>query len=376
MPGGKPKLMDIFTNDGQINSFESLRDLRCMVTGCSSGMGRSLSIQLAEEGVRFLAICDVKLDDLEETKRICEESATNKLFSCTAHICDVSKEESVKKFRDEVEAAHGDTLDVVINNAGIARAGPFLELPQKDWELCFNVDFHGVVHCTRHFLPMLVRSKKAFLGNISSLNGIWACLGPTSPPHTTYSAAKFAVRGFTEALLVDSYRNFPHVTVSCIHPGFVGTKIVINSVQDEISVETSAEVLAEYRQGAIRLQWDGAPKGGWENATAAQIKKRAGEHFQTAAPLTADMAAIQILDGLKRGETRIMVGEDAVVIDWCARVFPRAIYKKWFQLLILGWGLVASFIDAKTGGHRVGRYWLPVLVAFLGVMVRRRLRIS
>jgi NAD(P)-dependent dehydrogenase (short-subunit alcohol dehydrogenase family) len=364
--------MELFQNDGQTNTFASLDGLRAMVTGCASGMGRSLAVQLAEEGALALAICDVKLDELEETKRLCIKSSTHEMFSCTVHKCDVSKEDSVKKFRDEVEAAHGDTLDIVINNAGIARAGPFLELPQEDWDLCFNVDFHGVVNCTRHFLPMLVRSKKAFLGNTSSVNGFWASLGPTAPPHTTYSAAKFAVRGFTEALLLDSYRNFPHVTVSTIHPGMVGTDIVVNSVADEVDMGTSPKMLAEYRQAAAKAQWSGAPKGGWDNATAEEIKKRAGLFFKTAAPLTADMAAVQILDGVRSGDTRIMVGEDAVVIDFCARMFPRAIYKKWFQLFMLGWGMIGSFIDAKTGGHRVGRYWLPALVAVCIAVLRRR----
>ena len=147
----------------------------------------------------------------------------------TAHGCDVADEASVERFRDEVLAQHGrDHINLLFNNAGIGGGGSFLLAKREEWDRTFAIDWGGVYNCSRAFVPLLVASDEGYLVNTSSVNGFWASLGP-GMPHTAYSAAKFAVKGFSEALLEDFRINAPHVKVSVVMPGHIGTDIVINS---------------------------------------------------------------------------------------------------------------------------------------------------
>jgi NAD(P)-dependent dehydrogenase (short-subunit alcohol dehydrogenase family) len=199
---------------------ESFAGKRAVVTGGGSGMGRELVIQLAAEGCS-VATCDVNAVALAETLARAEAGAPSGT-RVTTHICDVSDEAQVLGFRDEVAREHGDVIELLFNNAGIGGGGSLFTDSREDWERTFGVDWWGVYYCTRAFLPLLVAAGAARLVNTSSVNGFWASLGP-GVPHTAYSTAKFAVKGFSEALIEDLRVNAPHVQVSVVMPGHIGT---------------------------------------------------------------------------------------------------------------------------------------------------------
>ena len=118
----------------------------------------------------------------------------------------------------------------MFSNAGIGGGGSFVNDSREEWERTFAVDWWGVYYCARVFLPLLIASGDGVLVNTSSVNGLWASLGP-GMPNTAYAAAKFAVRGFSEALIEDLRTNAPGVRVAVVMPGHVGTDIVANSLR-------------------------------------------------------------------------------------------------------------------------------------------------
>ena len=183
-----------------------------VVTGGASGIGRALVIELARCGCR-LATCDVRQPELEETRRLALDAAPDGV-EVTVFLADVADEPQVLAFRDDTMRRHDtDHIHLLFNNAGIGGGGSFVSDSRHVWERTFNVCWGGVYYATRAFLPALIKAKEAHLINISSVNGFWASLGPQTA-HTAYSAAKFAVKGFTEALVVDLRLNAPHVSVS------------------------------------------------------------------------------------------------------------------------------------------------------------------
>jgi len=295
---------------------------RAVVTGGGSGMGRELVIQLAAEGAS-VATCDVSAVGLTETLARAEAGAAEGV-KVTTHLCDVSDESAVLAFRDEVVAAHGGVLELVFNNAGIGGGGSFVADPREDWERTFGVDWWGVYYCSRAFLPLLIAAKEARLVNTSSVNGFWASLGP-GMAHTAYSTAKFAVKGFSEALIEDLRINAPHVSVSVVMPGHIGTDIVANSRRyfgrpepDELT-ETDLDATRQLLAGR------GLPV----DMPADQVRdivKMMEEGFRTTAPLSAADAATVILDGVRAGRWRILVGEDARLLDEQVRANPEGAY--------------------------------------------------
>ena len=200
-----------------------------VVTGGGSGMGRELVRQLAAQGCS-VASCDLNADTLAETVAMAQPGAPPGV-QVTAHACDVSDEAQVLRFRDELLAAHAsDHVDLVFSNAGIGGGESFISAPREVWERTFAIDWCGVYYCARAFLPLLIASREGVLINTSSVNGFWASLGP-GVPQTAYSTAKFAVRGFTEALIEDLRVKAPHVRVVLVLPGHVGTNIIANSLR-------------------------------------------------------------------------------------------------------------------------------------------------
>src|SRR5262245_8459486 len=198
-----------------------------VVTGGGTGMGRELVRQLAAEGCH-VSMCDVSAENMQQTKAQAEAGAPRGTRVHT-FVADVSSEEQLVAFRAAVAAAHEtDYVNLVFNNAGIAGGGSLIEAPREEWEKTFAVCWYGVYFGTRTFAPMLIASDEGHLINTSSVNGFWASLGPNTA-HTAYSAAKFAVKGFTEALINDFKLHAPHVKVSLVMPGHVGTEIVKNS---------------------------------------------------------------------------------------------------------------------------------------------------
>jgi NAD(P)-dependent dehydrogenase (short-subunit alcohol dehydrogenase family) len=295
-----------------------------VVTGGGSGMGRELVRQLAAEGCS-VATCDVNADSVAVTAATAWAAAPPGV-AVTGHHCDVSDESQVLRFRDELLAQHAaDHVDLVFSNAGIGGGGSFVTGSRAEWERTFAVDWWGVYYCARVFVPLLIASGDGVLVNTSSLNGLWASLGP-GMPNTAYSTAKFAVRGFTEALIEDMRTNAPHVRVAVVLPGSVGTGIIANSRRahgipgpEDISDE-QVEEAREFLVGAKLI----APNlPGYEvRRTLARFEEEATDK----APLSAADAATIILDGVRSGAWRILVGEDAAFIDERVRNMPESAY--------------------------------------------------
>src|SRR5271156_2134161 len=164
-----------------------------VVTGGGSGMGRELVRQLAAEGCS-VATCDLNPDSVAVTAATARAAAPPGI-TVTGHVCDVSDETQVLRFRDELLEQHAsDHLDLVFSNAGMGGGESFVISPREVWERTFAVDWWGVYYCARAFLPLLIASGDGILVNTSSVNGFWAALGP-GIPNSAYSAAKFAIRG-------------------------------------------------------------------------------------------------------------------------------------------------------------------------------------
>jgi NAD(P)-dependent dehydrogenase (short-subunit alcohol dehydrogenase family) len=295
-----------------------------VVTGGGSGMGRELVVQLAGAG-SSVAACDVHPDAMAETVARAEAAAPPGT-RVTAHQCDVSDAGDVARFRDEVLQQHAtDHVNLVFNNAGIGGGASFVSTPQDEWERTFGVCWGGVYNCSRAFVPLLVASDEGYLVNTSSVNGFWARLMP-GVPHTAYSSAKFAVKGFSESLLEDFRVHAPHVKVAVVMPGHVGTDIVINSRRIHGGSEPEDMTAAEIADVRAQMASRGVPEAGMSDEQVKSLVRALGEGFRDTAPLSAAQAATIILDGVRKGEWRILVGEDAHAIDAAVRADPLSAY--------------------------------------------------
>ncbi|AMW20087.1 SDR family NAD(P)-dependent oxidoreductase [Mycobacteroides chelonae] len=250
------------------------KDKIAAVTGAGSGIGRSLALELARRGAR-LALCDIDAAQLDATAQACRGMGAQVICDTV----DVSDRAAVHDFADVV-ASHYGTVHYIINNAGIVTAGSVEKSDYSELDKIMAVDFWGVVHGTKAFLPHLIASGDGHVVNMSSGAGLL-----TGPFLGAYSAAKFAVRGITEALRQEMLLNNHPVTVSCIHPGAVKTDIVKRSDFSENAVDFISR------------------------------------HFDTLALTSPDRAARTILDGAERGRAKVLVGPDAYVFDLIARFF-------------------------------------------------------
>ena len=265
-----------------------------VVTGGGSGMGRELVVQLAAQGCH-VATCDVNPAALTETAAQASSGAPEGT-RITTHVCDVSDAGQMEHFRDAVVEEHAtDHVHLVFNNAGIGGGGSFVQADRMEWERTFGVCWGGVYNGCRSFVPLLIAAEEGYLVNTSSVNGFWARLAP-GMPHTAYSAAKFAVKGLSEALIEDFRLNAPHVKVAVVMPGHIGTDIVSNSLR--------------------------AHGGDADD----EMIKMIGAGFRDSAPMTAGEAAAVILDGVRNDEWRILVGQDAKALDEAVRADPLSAY--------------------------------------------------
>ena len=290
-------------------------------------MGRGLVRQLAAEGCH-VATCDIFDENLEETKALVEcESSTVRV---TTHHCDVGIEADVKRFAKEVaEQQETDQLNLLFNNAGVGGGGSFVAGDRRQWERTFDICWWGVYWNAREFLPMMLRAKEGHIINTSSVNGFWASLGP-GVSHTAYSAAKFAVKGFSESLITDLRINAPHIKVSVVMPGHIGTSIGINSGRVHGSDEMTDEQVQLVKDQMIAR---GQPV---DNESLDQIRERMKEmrnSFQQNAPTSADQAATIMLNAVKDERWRVLVGDDAKRLDERVRSDPETVYSETFSML-------------------------------------------
>ncbi|MGY4154936.1 short-subunit dehydrogenase [Bradyrhizobium sp. USDA 4461] len=256
------------------------------VTGAASGIGRALAHELALRG------CDLAIADRDEAGLQATAAEIAKVSSrkVTVHRLDVSEPEEIAAFAQAAGAAH-PTLNIVVNNAGVALLGQFDEIDQAQMEWLFNINFWGVVHGTRAFLPLLSRQREAHIVNVSSIFGIIA-----PPGQSAYCAAKFAVRGFSESLRHElAVANSP-IKLSVVHPGGVATNIARNS-----------------RTGI----------GVTDNARRVQSIER----FEALARTTPTAAAQRIITGIEKNQPRILIGNDARFMDLLQRFRPGTYWK-------------------------------------------------
>jgi NAD(P)-dependent dehydrogenase (short-subunit alcohol dehydrogenase family) len=295
-----------------------------VITGGGTGMGRELARQLVAEGCS-VAMCDVSAVNMAATAALCREGAPQGV-RVTTHLADVSEGDQVARFQREVERDQDtDKIHLLFNNAGIGGGGSFVAGDRAEWEKTFNVCWGGVYFGCRHFLPMAMRASEAHIVNTSSVNGFWASIGPHIP-HTAYCAAKFAVKGFSEALMTDLRMNAPHVKCSVVMPGHIGTEIVANSrkiLSGEMDEAMSAEqvALARQRMKGFGVDADQLSDEQVQMAVADQARR-----FRDDAPTTAAQAAKIILDGVREEKWRILVGDDAQALDRIVRQAPEHAY--------------------------------------------------
>jgi NADP-dependent 3-hydroxy acid dehydrogenase YdfG len=246
-----------------------------VITGAGSGIGRALALELAARGAK-LALSDIDEVGLAQTAREAEALGAE----VKADRVNVAEREEVLAYADDV-VAHFGVVHQVYNNAGIDHNGNVEQSNFKDFERIMDVDFWGVVNGTKAFLPHLIASGDGHVVNISSLFGIIAV-----PGQSAYNAAKFAVRGFTEALRQEMLVAEHPVKVTCVHPGGIKTAVARNAtVCDNEDAQTFAEFFDKY----LALH-------------------------------TPEMAAATIIDGVRDGRARVLIGWEAKVLDALARL--------------------------------------------------------
>jgi NAD(P)-dependent dehydrogenase (short-subunit alcohol dehydrogenase family) len=312
-----------------------------VITGGGTGMGRELARQLVAEGCN-VAMCDISAEAMAETKRLCEVERLPQGLRITTHIADVSIEDQLQRFRDElIEQQATDKIHLLFNNAGIGGGGSLFTNTREQWEKTFNICWGGVYLGVRTFLPLLVKADEGHIVNTSSVNGFWATVG-LGVSHTSYSAAKFAVKGFTEALINDLRLNAPHIKCSVVMPGHIGTSILSNSRKVQSGTDSDRLNDNEIALIRARLAASGADTSAMSDEDVQAGAAERARNFRDEAPTTAAAAAKIILDGVKAERWRILVGADAQRIDQLVRQTPERAYEaEFFQSFAaeVGWKL-------------------------------------
>ncbi|MPZ00027.1 MAG: SDR family NAD(P)-dependent oxidoreductase [Actinophytocola sp.] len=246
-----------------------------VITGAGSGIGRALAVELANAGSK-LALSDVNVTGLAETVKLCEAAGA----TVRHDVLDVADRDAVYANAEAVAGEFG-RVNLVFNNAGVALTADVAEMSWDDFEWIVNINFWGVMHGTKAFLPHLIDSGDGHIVNVSSVFGLIAV-----PSQSAYNATKFAVRGFTEALRQEMRIAGHPVGVSCVHPGGIKTNIAKNA-----------------------------------RAATGKDSDQLAELFEKIAHTTPEAAAKRVLRGVRRNEAKVLVGPDAYGLD----LMPRAL---------------------------------------------------
>jgi NAD(P)-dependent dehydrogenase (short-subunit alcohol dehydrogenase family) len=300
-----------------------------VITGGGTGMGRELARQLVAEGCN-VAMCDVSAEAMAETKRLCQVERLPQGLRVTTHVADVSIEDQLTRFRDQIiEQQATDRVHLLFNNAGIGGGGSLFTNTREQWERTFNICWGGVYLGVRTFLPLLLKADEGHIVNTSSVNGFWASVG-MGVSHTAYSAAKFAVKGFTEALINDLRLNAPHIKCSVVMPGHIGTSIVSNSRKSQSGSDSERLSDNEVLSMRQRLKGVGIDTSVMSDEEIQNIALDRARSFREEAPMSAAAAAKVILEGVKAERWRILVGDDAERLDERVRQTPERAYEPEF----------------------------------------------
>ncbi len=273
----------------------AIRGAAAAITGAAGGIGRALALEMASRGAAALALAD---RDEAGLKAVAAEIGSK--ADVTTHKVDVADAEQIKAFAQAATAAH-PSLNILVNNAGVALLGQFTELDQAQMEWLVNINFWGVVHGTRAFLPHLSAQREAHIVNLSSIFGVIA-----PPGQTAYSAAKFAVRGFSESLRHELQAAGSPVRMLVVHPGGIATDIARNS-----------------RSGS----------GAIDNARRTEMVDR----FDKLAKKSPAAAAMHIANAIEANKLRLLIGSDAKFADIIQRLRPSTY-----------WGLLGRALDKRA----------------------------
>lgn len=261
---------------------KSFKDKVAAITGAGSGIGRALALELAKRGAH-LAISDIDAARVEETAELAHALGADVMSSTL----DVSDKDAFFAWAEEVNTRFG-RVNLIFNNAGVALSATVDEISYEDFEWLFNINFWGVFHGTKAFLPYLVAAGEGHIVNISSVFGLIAV-----PGLSAYNTSKFAVRGFTETLRQELDIADSGVSCSCVHPGGIQTNIA----RDATMRESMKKIVGDDLEASTR-------------------------NFEKLFSTTPEVAAKTILRGVQRNKRRILIGKDAVAIDSSQRMLP------------------------------------------------------
>ena len=256
----------------------------CVITGAGGGLGQALAVELARHGAR-LAISDVNSAGLADTQRLVEGMGAE----THAEILDVTEQSAIYSYAEAVIGRFG-RVDQLFNNAGISGMGEVTEMQPEEIQRVIDINLMGVIHCSRAFLPSIQRSGSGVIVNISSLNGFGG-----TPGLSIYTATKFAVRGFTDAMRADALLSGSAVEFVCVHPGGIKTNIARSNFE---TLDRLPEDLAENRRRQLEL------------------------YDKKLLKYPAKSAAEDILRGVAAGRKRIVITREAHILDWLTRFFP------------------------------------------------------
>jgi short-subunit dehydrogenase len=268
---------------------QSFKDKVAVITGAGSGMGQQLAINLAKENCNVV-ICDINKKTIQETEEIIRKYNV----SCTALNLDLREEKNISTLL-ETTLKNFSKVDLLFNNAGVVAPSSFLNLSEKDWDWCNDINFNALVKLTRIFLPHLMKNEESALINTSSIFGII-----TTPNNTVYHSSKFAVRGFTESLAMELKDE--KIQIHSVYPGHIGTNIVLDAKFDKDFLSSNANKTEDTDNDPITIQ-------------------EFGSTFRDTG-MSPDKASKIILKGVKKNKKRIFVGLDAKVMEIAQRITP------------------------------------------------------
>lgn len=257
---------------------KDFRDKICVVTGAGSGIGAACAQALAAEGA-YVVMTDIRADMLETAHKAIVEAGGR----AETHIVDVSDRDAMFALADKVDKAHGGA-DLILNNAGVAHSATVADMTMDNFSWVMDIDFWGVVYGTQAFLPHFLKRGSGHVANVSSIFGLIGV-----PSQSAYNAAKYAVLGFSEALRHEMVEH--NVGVTVIHPGGINTNIVRHA---RLSQGPNAE--AEHEEAIIK--------------------------FQELTMTQPDKAAQIILKAIRKNKARVLVGPDALFVDFIRRIAP------------------------------------------------------
>ncbi len=263
------------------------------ISGAGSGIGRALAHEFARHG-SLLSLADIQLDAVNDTAAQLRAVGAQVI----THRVDVGSLADVTAWAEQTRS-HFGRVNVVVNNAGVALSGTVGALSIQDYEWIMQINFWGVIYGTKVFLPHLEASGDGHVINISSVFGL-----TSQPLMSGYNASKFAVRGFTESLRQDLELSRSCVSATCVHPGGIKTNIAKTARVDASVATLTGKSAAD-----------------------------ATREFEMSFITTPAKAARVIVDGLQRNRRRVLIGPDARLFDWCARLMP-ALYQRLFTAAV------------------------------------------